>query len=68
MAEQRSKRSKRPDRRPARGRYWVSGRLGKHKVSNLMRHNGFKTEAEARVFWLNARKRFYGLNYKPRSK
>jgi len=52
---QKSKKSKRPDTRPGRSRYWSSGRLAKNKVRNLVRHNGFASEAEAAVFWRSVR-------------
>ncbi len=51
---QRAKRSKKPDNRPARARYWSSHKLEHHKVRNLVRHNGM-TEHEARLFWREVR-------------
>ena len=58
MADQtRGKKSKSPDKRPARVRYWASGRLEKHKVRNLVKNNGFNSEIEASVFWRSVRKR-----------
>jgi len=63
MAEktrQKSKSSKRPDNRPARARYWSSKRLRKKKIANLVRHNGFETEAAAIAHWLSVRQRYAG--------
>ena len=39
---------------PARDRYWRTDRLMKHKIRNLMRHNGL-TRAEAYLLWTSAR-------------
>ncbi len=39
---------------PSRNEYWRSGQLRKHKVRNLMRHNGM-TQVEAQRFWDHAR-------------
>lgn len=49
------KTNKRPDKRPARARYWNERKLEKHKVRNLMRHNGFASKAEALKFWKSVR-------------
>ena len=57
---QRAKKTKRPDLRPARARYWNGGHLRKNKVNRLMKSNGFKTKAEALTFWLSVRKRYKG--------
>ena len=57
MATQKSKSTQRPDRRPARANYWASGRLGKRKIANLMKHNGFASVAEASVHWHGVRTR-----------
>lgn len=54
---QKAKKSKRPDNRPARARYWASKRLLKNKVRNLMKNNGFESEAEAKSYWLSVRVR-----------
>ena len=55
MKKQRlSKKSKRPDKRPAKIRYWMSKHLERNKVRNLMRHCGM-TKAFATEFWQNAR-------------
>ena len=51
------KRSKSPDTRPARGRYWASGRLAEKKIRNLMKYKGFETEAKAKSYWLSVHKR-----------
>lgn len=51
----RSKKSKAPDRRPARARYWASGRLPFRKVRNLMR-SGYAFNA-ALSLWETTRKR-----------
>ena len=57
---QKSKKSKRPDKRPARARYWASGKLARRKIRNLVRHSGFATEAEATVYWRKVRTRYAG--------
>ena len=49
--------SKKPDNRPARTRYWASGRLAKRKIRNLMLYNGFESESEATSYWKLVRKR-----------
>lgn len=54
------KRSKTPDLRPARARYWMSGRLGKRKVKNLFASGKFPTLAAAESFWRGVRKRYVG--------
>ena len=64
---QKSKKTKRPDRRPARARYWRSGRLAERKIRNLLRSGQFESLADARAYWLSVRKRFYGVGYAPRS-
>lgn len=55
-----SKKSKRPDLRPARKRYWNSGILMKRKVAHLMKSGRFASTAEATAYWLSVRKRHYG--------
>ncbi len=50
----RAKKSKRPDTRPARLRYWTESHLEKNKVRNLVRCNGMTVE-EARAFWRRVR-------------
>ena len=57
MAAQKTKRSKMPDTRPARARYWARGKLAKRKIRNLMLYNGFDSKAEASVFWRSVRTR-----------
>ena len=55
MKKQRlSKKSKRPDKRSAKIRYWMSKHLERNKVRNLMRHCGM-TKEFATEFWQNAR-------------
>lgn len=49
---------------PARERYWSGGMLKRHKVKNLMRHNGL-TRAEAEVLWLDSRKGRMRTHAKP---
>jgi len=49
------KRSKAPDNRPARKKYWASRKLEKNKVKNLMKSQGM-SRAEATEFWNNTRK------------
>ena len=61
---QRSKKSKRRDLSPARGRYWRSGKLARRKIKHLMQSSGFATAAEAEAAWLSVRKRFHGPGYK----
>ena len=50
----RAKKTKKPDTRPARIRYWMEGHLEKNKVRNLVRCNGM-TEADARAYWREVR-------------
>ena len=57
---QKAKKSKQPDKRPARARYWASGRLAKHKIRNLMNNNGFESKADAEKYWKSVRKRYIG--------
>jgi hypothetical protein len=52
----RPKKTKRPDNRPARQRYWVTGRLAVRKIKNLVVHNGLTVE-EATRQWEDTRKR-----------
>ena len=54
MPGKQGKRGKRPDTRPARWRYWGSGRLKENKVRRLMRSNGM-TRTETETFWVEAR-------------
>lgn len=49
-----SKKSKRPDKRPAKIRYWMSRHLERNKVKNLMK-SGY-TKAEALKYWHSVRK------------
>lgn len=55
MNQQSSKKSKRPDNRPARERYWRLHRLREHKVRNLVRYRGMTPEAAVK-FWVSVRK------------
>jgi hypothetical protein len=48
------KKSKKPDNRPARKRYWSSRKLMANKVRNLVVHNGMN-EVEAKDYWKKAR-------------
>ena len=50
----RAKKTKKPDTRPARLRYWMESHLEKNKVRNLVRCNGMTVE-EARVYWRRVR-------------
>lgn len=50
----RAKKTKSPDTRPARLRYWMESHLEKNKVRNLVRCNGMTVE-EARVYWRRVR-------------
>ena len=59
MAKQQSKKSKRSDQRPARRRYWTSGRLASRKIRNVARNEGISIH-EAERKWRAARKRFAG--------
>ena len=52
----RPKKTKRPDNRPARSRYWGSGRLAIRKIKNLVKCNGLTVE-EATQQWESTRKR-----------
>ncbi len=54
--EGRSKKTKRPDKSPARPRYWNSGRLKVRKIKNLVKYNGLTVE-EALKQWEATRKR-----------
>lgn len=54
----RGKKCKRPDTRPARNRYWNSGRLALKKIRNLVR-SGY-TPREALRLWEETRKRNKG--------
>lgn len=54
----RPKKSKRPDNRPAKKRYWTSGRLAYRKVRNLVR-SGY-APMEALKLWEATRKRNKG--------
>ena len=49
------KKSKRPDKRPARLRYWLKRRLEVRKVGNLMKYCGMSKQT-AYNFWHNTRK------------
>ena len=57
-----SKKSKRPDGRPSRKKYWASRHLEQNKVKNLMRHCGM-TRANALVFWRKVRTTRIPANY-----
>lgn len=50
-----SRRSKSPDNRPARARYWNTGQLRKHKVAHIMKSAGL-SRAEALRQWESQRK------------
>lgn len=54
----RGKKCKRPDTRPARNRYWESGRLALKKIRNLVRA-GYSPR-DALRYWESVRKRHYG--------
>jgi len=54
----RGKKCKKPDRRPARARYWTSGNLAYRKVRNLVR-SGFEP-MKALELWEATRKRNKG--------
>ena len=53
--------AQRADKRPARSRYWSSGRLKAKKVRNLLKYNGnrFNGKAEAEEHWESVRKRHH---------
>ncbi len=55
MATAANKRSKAPDKRPARARYWSTGQLRKNKVHNLVRCCGMTPEA-AEKLWSESRR------------
>jgi len=61
---QKSKKSKRPDLRPARSRYWRSHMLEERKISNLVKYNDL-TRPQAEKKWYSERTRYYGLEYSP---
>lgn len=50
MAKTGGKKSKSANNKPARLRYWLSGRLRRRKVKNLMRYYGL-TKAQAEKRW-----------------
>ena len=52
-----SRKSKAPDKRPARERYWRTGQLRKHKVHNMMRSNPHLSKDQATKLWESVRKR-----------
>jgi len=54
-----SKRGKRPDPRPARKRYWTSGRLVLRKLRNLVIY-GRMAPSRAIDYWDKARRRYRG--------
>jgi hypothetical protein len=54
-ARKQKKKGKRPDKRPARLRYWMSGRLEERKIRNLMKYCGMSKQS-AYKFWHNTRK------------
>jgi hypothetical protein len=47
---QRGKKSKKPDKRPARLRYWLSRHLERNKVRRLMKYCGM-TKQQALDYW-----------------
>ena len=55
MATQKTKKTKRPDKRPARDRYWSSGRLANRKARNLVKYNGFADVVTAKAHWRSVR-------------
>jgi len=46
------KKSKSPDKRPARQRYWITRKLEERKVGNLMKYCGMSKQ-QAYNFWHN---------------
>lgn len=50
------RRSKSPDKRPARARYWSTKQLQANKVRNLMRSNPHLSKDDALDLWQDARK------------
>lgn len=49
-----SKKGKMPDKRPARARYWSSGRLRERKIANIVKSSGLSPLA-ADELWEAAR-------------
>lgn len=49
------RKSKAPDKRPARDRYWKTHQLRKHKVRNIMRNDASLSYAKALKLWEAAR-------------
>jgi hypothetical protein len=45
----------RPNKTPARSRYWGTNRLERNKIRNMVRHCNM-TETKARREWINKRK------------
>lgn len=56
-----AKTGKRSDKRPARARYWGSGRLAFKKIRNLIIH-GRMTVVKAMKEWESTRKRYHGAD------
>lgn len=55
MPDQKAKRrSKRPNKSPARDRYWSTNRLRDHKVRNIVRSTGMDP-LDARILWTDQR-------------
>lgn len=54
MAKQKQKRSKSPDTRPARKRYWQNQTLAKRKIARLVRFCGMTYE-QATFHWNDVR-------------
>lgn len=58
----RAKGSKKPDKRPARARYWNSGNIKRRKIRNMVKFCKMSIEA-ATAEWSKNRKRHY-VGYK----
>lgn len=55
VKKNRPKKTKKPDNRPARARYWTNRSLEANKIRRLVRCNGMDATT-ARRFWRDARK------------
>lgn len=50
-----TKKSKMPDNRPARARYWSENHLRRNKVKHLMQSCGFDDRGKAQQYWESVR-------------
>lgn len=62
MSTQKQKKGKRPDNRPARKKYWITGRLARNKIRNMIRC-GRMTFNAAVTAWESSRNRRLGKKH-----